>query len=329
MGRQTRRPGRRWGAETLEGRALLAVAAPSPAVPPIPALKADNPLSDARLHGAILRNVPYENVDGRVERLDVYEPSGTPPAGGWPVLVAIHGGGWHKFSKNEYGPRIAKQFLPHGFAVVAINYELSTPLSSSWPASFEDVTNAVRWIRSDAESLGIDPSKIAAIGESAGGNLAELLGTDPNGPLGPGTAPLDTSGVSAQVGAVVSFYGPSDLVNLVDEHAMGTAAVEEYMGGSPTQVPENYAEASPIDHVSSSAAPMFLVHGTADPIVPFVESKEMVTELSAAGVRNEFVPIPDGEHGLEFTPEGIVLVPRIVAFLDSVLNDAGTSSTTT
>ena len=64
------------------------------------------------------RNITYTEANGQVEQLDVYVPVGTPPVGGWPVILAIHGGGWRKQNKDDYGPRIALAFVPHGYAVV-------------------------------------------------------------------------------------------------------------------------------------------------------------------------------------------------------------------
>ena len=203
-------------------------------------------------HSAVLRDIVYENVGGRQERLDLYLPHGTPPAGGWPVLMAIHGGGWRKFSKDEYGPSVAGMVVPKGIAVVAMNYTLSAPGAPSWPANFEDVRNAVRWARASAGAFDLDPDHFAAIGESAGGHLAALLGTNPDGPITAGGDPSagDVYGsVSARVQAVVDFYGPTDLAALERESARRRPAVVQFLGGTPAQVPQSYADASPDDHV--------------------------------------------------------------------------------
>src|SRR5262249_21353771 len=157
--------------------------------------------------------------------------------GGWPVLLAIHGGGWRQFSKDEYGPRIAMMFLPKGIAVVAMNYTLSAPGAPSWPSNFLDVRNAVRWTRSSAAQFGLDPNRFAAMGESAGGHLAALLGTDPDGPLTSGAAGaglgVSSSPVSARVQAVVDFYGPTSLAALESRSPLAAPAVVQFLGGTP------------------------------------------------------------------------------------------------
>ncbi len=72
-----------------------------------------------------------------------------------------------------------KCFRAAGYVVVAPNYALSAPGHPTWPTNLDDVRSVVAWVRSNASELGIDPDRVVAMGESAGGNLAELLGTDP------------------------------------------------------------------------------------------------------------------------------------------------------
>src|SRR4051812_14445343 len=141
------RAGRCWTVERLEGRSLLATLAGhlSAAVHSASAEVGSGSHRAAAGGTLVLRNIAYEDLGGRQEQLDVYVPGGTPPAAGWPVLMAIHGGGWRKYFKGDYGPQIAAMFTPKGIAVVAMNYQLSAPGASSWPANFEDVRNSVCW----------------------------------------------------------------------------------------------------------------------------------------------------------------------------------------
>src|SRR5271157_3245780 len=153
------------------------------------------------------RNITY-TAFGQPEQLDVYVPKGTPPSGGWPVILAIHGGGWRRLDKRDYGTRIASAFVPHGYVVVAPDYPLSSPGNPTWPRNIEDLQTAVRWVRLKAGNFNIDAGRIVAMGESAGANLADLLGT---GSSFAGTA---SSAYSAAVEAVVSFSAPTDLAVL-------------------------------------------------------------------------------------------------------------------
>ena len=135
-------------------------------------------------------------------------------------------------------PGSCREFVSDGIAVVAMNYTLSAPGAPSWPTNFEDVRNAVRWARASAGEFDFNPNHFAAIGESAGGHLAALLGTNPDGPITTGgdTAEGDVYGsVSARVQAVVDFYGPTDLAALEQESAVASPAVVSSWEASPAR----------------------------------------------------------------------------------------------
>ncbi len=311
-----RRPARRRALqsstpERLEGRRLLSMAQGHPLGERAPAL----------VHTEALKNIVYENVGGRQETLNVYLPHGAPPAGGWPVLMAIHGGGWRRFSKDEYGPKVAGMFVQHGIAVVAMNYMLSAPGAPSWPANFEDVRNAVRWARASAGVFDLDPNDVAAIGESAGGHLAALLGTNPDGPITAGgdSAAGDVYGsISARVQAVVDFYGPTDLAALEAESAEASPAVRQFLGGTPAEIPQTYADASPDDHVTAASPPMLILQGTADTLIPPDQPASLSRALSSVNVPNRVITVAGAPHGFEFQESGRKFVPAILDFLRAV-----------
>lgn len=262
-------------------------------------------------------NVIYPTPSGQRERLNVYEPRGQAPAGGRPVIVAIHGGGWRRYDKDGYGSRIAAAFVPHGYVVVAPNYPLSAPRRPSWPQNLDDLRAVVAWVRSHANGLGIDSDRVVAMGESAGGNLAELLGTAP--------APAGTAAVSTAVDAVVAFSAPANLKALYAVSPWAGRAAAQFLGGSPRRVPANYAAASPVNHVAPGDPPMFLVHGREDSLVPAGQSRQMAAALSAAGVRNQLVLVR-GDHDLDFPAQYADLTRRVLEFLSATWKDVGSPS---
>src|SRR5208337_1592577 len=294
----------------LEERLLLSGTAPSlsrTALAVRPAL-AQGPTAvpsivKAQPYQIVYRNITYTEANGQPEQLDVYVPKGIPPTGGWPVIVAIHGGWWRRLDKREYGPRIASAFVPNGYVVVAPNYPLSSPGNPTWPRNIEDIQTAVRWVRLNAGKFNIDAGRIVAMGESAGANLADLLGT---GSPFAGTA---SSVDSAAVEAVVSFSAPTDLAALYSASPLAGKAVAQFLGGPPAAVPGSYAAASPVDQVRPGDPPTFLVHGANDPLVPVSQSKELATALTMVKVPNRLVLIPGGGHDLDFpigTPGNLV-----------------------
>jgi acetyl esterase/lipase len=263
--------------------------------------------------------VTYPTPAGPSERLDVYIPPGPTPPGGRPVILAIHGGGWRRYSKAGYGERIASAFVRQGYVVVAPNYVLSTPGHPSWPENLDDLRSAVSWVRSHAGPLGIDPNRLVAMGESAGGNLAELLGTDP-GPSGTGVA-------ATAVDAVIAFSAPSNLRALYAASPGAAGPASQFLGGTPRQVPAAYAAASPINHVAPGDPPMLLVHGIQDPLVPVGQSRAMAAALATAGVPHQLILVPGG-HALDFPTHYADLTRRLLEFLSRTWKDEETLSQT-
>ena len=131
--------------------------------------------------------------------------------------------------KAGYGDRIASAFVPLGYVVVAPNYMLSAPGRPSWPVNLDDVRSAVAWVRTNTDALGIDPNHVAAIGESAGANLAALLGTDPG--------PPDSGGVATQVQAVIAFSTPTNLSVLDARSPLAGLAAASSSGGRRSRCP--------------------------------------------------------------------------------------------
>jgi len=218
--------------------------------------------------------------------------------------------------------------LGYVVAVADYTYSLGTPGTRVWPANFTDVQSAVRWLRINASRYGIDPNRIAVWGESAGGNLAGLAGTDPGGPAGALSSRVSRGvpnpSVSARVQAVVDFYGPADLTRLYNESSKDRPYLETFLGGSPTQFPDRYADASPVTHITSDAPPFLILQGLDDTANPPDQSTELAAKLKAAGVPVHIDYFPNTGHGFRLKGVGNQdLLPEVLSFLDSALNHQG------
>jgi acetyl esterase/lipase len=318
--------------ESLEGRRLLSADAR------VHATAATAARSDARstphvaeLAGGVraMMNVTYLSQAGRQEHLDLYVPTGPAPAGGRPAILALPGGGWRWVRRSDLGAAVS-QFAKDGYVVAVADYTYSSgaPGTHVWPTNFQDVQSAVRFLRQNAARYGIDSGRIAAWGESAGGNLAALLGTDPAGPIG-ATALRPTRGVpnpsvSAAVEAVVDFYGPADLTRLYGESATDRPYLNTFLGGTPSQVPDRYTDASPVTHVSPSSAPFLIFQGQDDTANVPDQSTELAAALKSAGVPVHLEIIPNTGHGFRLKGVGNQdLTPDVLAFLDDALNRQG------
>ena len=122
--------------------------------------------------GAVYRDLAYGR-HSPAQRLDLYLPrQGQTP---YPVVLAIHGGGFISGDKADGQVTPVLESLRRGYAVAAVNYRLSG--EATFPAAINDVKAAIRWLRAHAGEYQLDPARFAAWGESAGGNLAALAGT--------------------------------------------------------------------------------------------------------------------------------------------------------
>jgi acetyl esterase/lipase len=151
-----------------------------------------------------LKTLTYAVRDGQELVLDLYAPS-VSPGRRLPVVVFLHGGGWSGGTRTT-GPDFRRFFAADGFAMVSIEYRLTPAIE--FPSNVEDVKTAVRWLRANAASHGLDSDRICLWGTSAGGHLASVAGLAPKG-MFEGTDNLDQS---SAVQCVLDAYGPTDFL---------------------------------------------------------------------------------------------------------------------
>ncbi|MGH9018005.1 MAG: alpha/beta hydrolase fold domain-containing protein [Acidimicrobiales bacterium] len=267
---------------------------------------------------ATVATISYCPPGGPARELDLYTPSPA-PTGPVPAVVYVHGGGWVAGSQtlSPFIALIEHRVIAAGDVFVSVNYRLAP--GNRWPAQIEDVTCAVRFLRHQAKDLDIDPARIAALGDSAGGQLVSLLGL-----AGPG-AGFDAGpypGVSSAVDAVADLYGPADLTapDWAGDTAMGVFADATF--GQPFgRATAELAAASPVTYVSRRAPPFLIVQGADDTIVPAGQSRELARRLTAAGAHATLVLVAHAGHGLipegghAISPDTAQLSGRIAAFL--------------
>ena len=257
----------------------------------------------------VYRNLAYVSDTGATQKLDVYLPAGQTPAGGWPVVLAIHGGGWRRFSKEQYGPKAAV-LTQSGYAVVSPDYTLSDRGDASWSQNIQDVRGAVRWVRLHANRFSLNGNQVAAMGESAGGHLALLLALSKDPVLNP-TA-------SATVQAVASFAGPTNLSDLASVSPLAGMAAKQMMGSTPDQNPAAYSAASPVTHVSKNDPPILLVHGQLDNLVPASQTTEMAQALASKHDPYIQLFLPGVGHSIPLN-KGSLQLNALLQFLKATL----------
>lgn len=207
-----------------------------------------------------------------------------------PAIVFIHGGGWRAGSKDGHIEDI-KQAAAEGYVAVSVGYRFAP--EHRFPAQIEDCKCAIRWLRAHAGELSIDPERIGAIGFSAGAHLSMLLGTmdSADGLEGEG----GWADQSSKVQAVVAYFGPTDFNE--EYPALSRPLVEAFLGGTRDEVPEAYRAASPLTYVSPGDAPILILQGTNDVLVPYAQAISMISALADAKVPGRIEIMLGAGHG--------------------------------
>ena len=254
-------------------------------------------------------DVAYARAGDKELKLDLARPAGTGP---YPCVVCLHGGGWRLGSKRDLRGWI--EFLAdHGYVAASVGYRLAP--GSTFPAQVEDAKTAVRFLRANAEKYGIDKDRFAALGYSAGGHLACLLGlTDEKC----GFEGTECPGESSRVQAVVDYFGPTDLAAFAKDAAAQRGMIGPFIGARYDERPEAHDRASPLKYVTEDAPPFLILHGTRDGVVPTEQSRRLAVKLNELGVSYRYVEVAGEGHGWG-GPTGAMTTGETVRFLARVL----------
>lgn len=290
-------------------RTALAVFLVVAFLPPALAQRPGQKAAELRDKMSVETDIEYAKAGDISLQLDVLKPKAASDKPR-PCIVWIHGGGWQNGNKSSGTGRLASYVASGDFVGVSVGYRLTD--KGSWPAQIHDCKAAIRWIRANAEKLGIDANKIGVWGSSAGGHLVSHLGS--SGDVKEVEGDLGTTGISSRVACVVDFCGPSDFPNF----QMTSGAqnpITKLLGGSPKEKADVAKEASPITFVSKDDPPFLIVHGTDDRTVPFSQAELLYAAQKKAGVDTTFVKIEGGGHGIG----GPAVEARVRAFFEKHL----------
>lgn len=263
------------------------------------------------------KDVEYGHPGSKALLLDLHVPDGPGP---FPAAILIHGGGFDQGSKTAM--RDLGGLSEAGFAWFSIDYRMAPEFK--FVDTKEDVWMAIRWVKANAAKYHVDASKIAIIGESAGGLLVNYAGTH------------ETKGT--KVDAVVDFYGPVDYGKIalerrdhperfnmksINRHAANGGGIH-YFG---VEVLDKAGLAklwsvAPIAAVHKGMPPFLCIHGTTDDQVPYDQSVAMCAAMHKVGASCEMITIEGGSHGTSSwkTPEMQHWKPEMIAWLKKALN---------
>ena len=264
------------------------------------------PAATWAIHGAneynVRPNIVYGTFNNYEAKLDVYQRRDA--TGPQPTVVFFHGGGWILGTKEASTMSILP-WMEMGWNIVNVEYRMARV--SLAPAAVEDCLCALRWVDTHAKDMNFDLSHLVVTGESAGGHLALTTG------MIPASAGLDrqcpgggfTSNNIAdlpKVAGIISWYGITDLNDMLGGPNLRTYAVE-WFGSQPDQA-AIAKRVSPLSYVRAGLPPILLIHGDADPIVPYSQATCWLSRRVEARYRaqNQLLTIPGGKHG-NFSPE--------------------------
>lgn len=208
--------------------------------------------------------------------LHLYFPSDWKQDDARPAIVFFFGGGWKKGSYEQFAAQ-AEYFASRGLVAASADYRIKNEHGTTPAEAVEDAKSAVRWLRSHAKELGVDPNKIIAAGGSAGGHLAAATAT-----LEDFNATADDRSVSCVPNALVLF-NPVTNLTLIKDRKLVDAQRDVMKRLSPTL------------HLSKSTPPAVLFYGTQDKYFP--HGVEYATKAKELGIRAELYVAPGMSHG--------------------------------
>lgn len=267
------------------------------------------------------KGVEFGQPDGKKLYLDLHVPDGPGP---FPAAILVHGGGFDEGSRSTNVRPLFEPLAKAGFAWFSIDYRMAPEYK--FPQANEDLNSSVKWVKAHAKEYKVDTSKLAIIGESAGGFLVNYAGTH-------GTP-------ETKVAAVVDFYGPSDYGKLaqrrrdhpeefnmtsINRHAANGGGIHffgaENLDGDGLR---KLRDVSPINAVHKGMPPFLVIHGTKDEQVTYSQSTEFCDAIRKVGTACELIPIENGMHGMSkwTDPSMQHWKPEMIAWLQKTLKVA-------
>ncbi|MFC1538913.1 alpha/beta hydrolase [Candidatus Latescibacterota bacterium] len=247
--------------------------------------------------GALPDSIVYKKTGDYELKLYVFFPDGFSPGDKRTGIIWIHGGGWRGGNPQMFFSH-CRYYAARGAVGISVQYRLVRDNGPTVSDCIRDCKSAMRFIRGHAQALGIEPSRIAVMGDSAGGHLAACMGVmEGFNDIG------DDTSVSAAANAMV-LYNP--VVDLAIERWMPLFRPE----GSST-VEELARSASPINFIGSDEPPCMILHGFSDTVVSAEQAIDFSRKMIESGNRCDLMLL--GETGHAF------VIPDYTAPEDTVV----------
>lgn len=230
---------------------------------------------------SIKSDIVYGHKDGMALVYSVLQPENS---NGAAIVFMVSGGWYSRWSEAATYESRFSDMLESGFTVIPVHHG-SAPRYHV-PDAYADVSRAIRHIKMNAESLGIDADRIGVTGGSAGGHLSLMIGMDSDSGLNGNSDPIMQA--ANDVAAVVAYFPPVDLREIAGPNDRFPALNFDA---------SKAAAISPILHADAGDPPTLLIHGDADDLVNISASVIMFAEFKKQNIESDFITIPGGQHG--------------------------------
>lgn len=262
----------------------------------------------------VYATLPKTKYGNRDLHLDLFQPK---TEGTYPALILVFGGGWRSGNKSAQVP-LAQQIASKGYVTATVEYRLSP--EALYPAAVYDIKAAIRYLRTHANELNIDPSRIAISGSSAGGQLAALVGMTANVEKFDGYSANINQSVAIQ--AIIDMDGILDFTDPAesgkDQNPKKPSAGAYWFGTTYKEAPDKWIEASPMTYAGKDAPPILFINSA---LPRFHAGRDaLIEELNKYHIYTEIHTIPETPHPFWlFHPWFNQTVDYMVTFLDKVL----------
>ncbi len=259
------------------------------------------------------RPVVYKRIGDVALKLHLYLPASTATTDKRPAVIFFFGGGWQTGSPSQFDAH-CRHLASRGMVAAAADYRVYSRHKTRAVKCVEDGKSAVRWLRSHADELGVDPHRIAAGGGSAGGHVAAATAIIPGF-----EAENEDRSVSSRPDALILF-NPALVLAPVDGHP---PFPERRMKTLRTRLGTEPVNLSPYHHVRQGLPPTIVFHGTADKVVPFGTAEAFARAMKQHGNRCELKRYPGKGHGFFNYRRDRATYDQTVKEMDAFLTSIG------
>jgi len=235
-------------------------------------------------------------------KLHVFLPKGWKPGDRRPAIIFFFGGGWVRGNPARFFPH-SRHFANLGMVAVSADYRTKNSHGTDPFACIADGKSAIRWLRAHAKEMGIDPNRIVAAGDSAGGHVAASTALREG---------LEDSGEDLSVSSVPNALILFNPVIDTTERGYGAA-----------KLGDRKLEASPVHHVRAGLPPTLILHGTADTTVPFENVQRFCRQMHQFGNRCKLIPYEGKQHGFFLYSRDRAIYRDTIRRADAFLRELG------